>query len=120
MVNSVILEGRVAGEVDMRYTPDGTGVARFDLAVPRPYKNAAGDRETDFFPIVVWRKMAEVCAEHMFKGQMVSVQGRLQKRRYETQDGNKRTVIEVIADRVNFLQWDNAQNTESFDDGGNY
>jgi single-strand DNA-binding protein len=73
------------------------------LAVDRPFTNQAGERETDFIDIVAWRKLAEQVSQHLSKGRMVAVEGRLQIRSYETQDGQKRRVAEVVADAVRFL-----------------
>jgi single-strand DNA-binding protein len=87
-------------------------VAQFALAVDRPFSNAQGQRETDFFDIVVWRKQAELVANHLQKGRLVAVQGRLQSRSYETQDGQRRKVFEIVADRVTFLDRKPAQSDE--------
>jgi len=71
--------------------------------VDRPFNNVKGERETDFIPVVVWQKLAENCANHLRKGRLVAVEGRLQIRSYDTQDGQKRRVAEVIANNVQFL-----------------
>ena len=73
------------------------------MAVDRSFTNQAGEREADFIPVVVWQKLAETCANHLHKGRLVAVDGRLQIRSYETQDGQKRRVAEVIAASVKFL-----------------
>src|SRR5690606_37090477 len=75
------------------------------IAVDRPYKNQQGEREADFFPIVTWRKLAEVVAYNLTKGRLVAVEGRLQTRSYTAQDGSTRWVTEVVADNVRFLDW---------------
>lgn len=103
MYNRIVLIGRLVKDPEMRYTPTGVPVAQFALAVDRPFTNAQGQRETDFFDIVVWRKQAELAASHLQKGRLVAVEGRLQVRSYETQDGQRRRVYEIIADRVVFL-----------------
>jgi len=72
--------------------------------VNRPFTNQQGERETDFIPIVIWRKQAERCSEYLAKGSQVAVEGRLQIRSYEDKDGIRRKVAEVIAWRVEFLQ----------------
>lgn len=96
--------GNLTRDPELRYTPDGTPVASFTLAVNRPFTNQQGERETDFIPIVIWRKQAERCSEYLAKGSQVAVEGRLQIRSYEDKDGIRRKVAEVIAWRVEFLQ----------------
>src|SRR3989442_9731253 len=77
--------------------------ANFTLAVGRPFKNGQGERETDFIGVVAWRKSAELVTQYLSKGRLVAVEGRLQIRSYEAQDGTKRKVAEVITDRIQFL-----------------
>lgn len=103
MLNRVILIGRLTRDPELRYTPSGVPVAGFTVAVDRPFTNQQGERGTDFVPIVVWRKQAEVCANHLAKGRLVAVDGRLQLRQYETPDGQRHRVAEVVADSVRFL-----------------
>jgi len=103
VLNQIVLIGRLVRDPELRYTPSGVPVAGFPLAVDRPFSNAQGQRETDFFDIVVWRKQAELVANHMQKGRLVGVQGRLQTRSYETPEGQRRKVYEIVADRVVFL-----------------
>lgn len=102
-MNHIVLIGRLTRDPELRYTPNGVAVANFDLAVDRPTTNKQGERETDFIRIVVWQKQAEHCANYLKKGRLVGVEGRLQIRSYETQDGQKRRVAEVIANYVQFL-----------------
>ncbi|HBS60769.1 MAG TPA: single-stranded DNA-binding protein [Firmicutes bacterium] len=103
MLNKVILIGRLTRDPEVRYTQSGKAVTTFDLAVDRSVANAQGQRETDFIPIVTWGKLAETCGNYLNKGRLVAVDGRLQIRSYETQDGQKRRVAEVVADGVRFL-----------------
>ena len=105
LLNKVILIGRLTREPELRYTGSGIPVANFSLAVDRPYTNQQGDRETDFIRIVVWRKLAEVCAKNLGKGRLVAIEGRLQINSYEAQDGSKRQATDVIAENVRFLDW---------------
>lgn len=105
MLNRVILIGRLTRDPELRYTGSGIPVASFSLAVDRPYTNQQGERETDFIRVVVWRKLAEVCAKNLGKGRLVAVEGRLQVNSYEAQDGSKRQATDVIADNVRFLDW---------------
>ncbi|MDI3538418.1 MAG: single-strand DNA-binding protein [Bacillota bacterium] len=105
MLNRVILIGRLTRDPELRYTAAGIPVARFTLAVDRTFTNQQGQRETDFIDIVVWRRQAEICTNNLSKGRLVAVEGRLQVRSYETQDGQKRRAAEVVADSVQFLDW---------------
>ncbi len=105
MLNKVILIGRLTRDPELRYTANGVAVATFSLAVDRPYTNQQGERETDFIRIVTWRKLAETCANHLGKGRLVAVEGRLQIRNYEDQSGQKRLAAEVVAENVRFLDW---------------
>jgi len=103
MYNRIILIGRLTRDPELRYVPSGAPVVSFTLAVDRPFKDQQGNRETDFIDIVAWRKLAEQVSQYMAKGRMVAVEGRLQIRSYETQDGQKRKVAEVVADGIRFL-----------------
>ena len=103
MYNRIILIGRLTRDPELRYVPSGQPVASFTLAVDRPFTNQQGERDTDFIDIVAWRKLAEQVSQHLVKGRLVAVEGRLQIRSYETQDGQKRKVAEVVADGVRFL-----------------
>jgi single-strand DNA-binding protein len=103
VLNRIILIGRLTRDPELRYVPSGQPVASFTLAVDRPFVNQQGERGTDFIDIVAWRRLAEQVTTHLSKGRLVAVEGRLQIRSYETQDGQKRKVAEVIADGVRFL-----------------
>lgn len=111
MLNRVILIGRLTDDPRLSYTQSGHAVANFRLAVDRSFTNQQGEREADFFPVVVWRKLAETCAHNLNKGRLVAVDGRLQARSYQAQDGSTRWITEVVADNVRFLDWpgDNQQ-----------
>lgn len=103
MLNRIVLIGRLTRDPELRYVPSGHPVVSFTLAVDRPFANQQGERDTDFIDIVAWRKLAEQVSQHLSKGRLVAVEGRLQIRSYETQDGQKRRVAEVVADGVRFL-----------------
>ena len=104
MLNRIILIGRLTRDPELRFTPaNGVPVAQFTIAVDRPFVNQKGEREADFIRIVTWRKLAETCANNLTKGRLVAVDGRLQIRSYEGQDGQRRYVTEVVADTVRFL-----------------
>ena len=119
MLNAITLIGRLVRDPELRYLPNGTPVAQFPLAVGRPFSNAQGQKETDFFDIVAWRKLAETVANHLQKGRLVAVQGRLQSRSYDTPEGQRRKVFEIIAEHVAFLDRkpdENSMGTEVQDD----
>lgn len=105
-LNSVFLLGRVTMDPDLRYTPKGTAVLGFRIAVDRNYKDRATDewkRETSFFGANIWAQQAERLAETMKKGSAVLVEGELRSRSWETQTGDKRSVVEIHARRVQVL-----------------
>jgi single-strand DNA-binding protein len=103
LLNRVVLIGRLTKDVELRYSQSGTAVASFTLAVDRNRTNAQGERETDFITVVAWQKQAENCANYIGKGSLVAVDGRIQVRTYDTKDGQRRWVTEVIAESVRFL-----------------
>ncbi|MCL5677063.1 MAG: single-stranded DNA-binding protein [Firmicutes bacterium] len=109
MLNRIILIGRLTRDPELRYTPSGKAVANFTLAVDRGWPNAQGQKEADFIDIVVWDKQAETVSQHLNKGRLVAVDGRLQIRSYEAQDGTKRKAAEVVAASVQFLDSKKAQ-----------
>lgn len=102
-MNVCHLIGNLANDPEVRTTQSGLCTCNFRLAVQRRFKGADGQRETDFISIVAWRQTAELCAKYLAKGRKVAVTGSLQMRSYQAQDGQKRTVAEVIADSVEFL-----------------
>ena len=104
MLNRVVLVGRLTKDPELRYTPNGVAVAQFTLAVNRTFSNQQGDREADFINCVVWRRAAENVANFLKKGSLAGVDGRLQTRNYEGQDGRKVYITEVVADSVQFLE----------------
>ena len=103
MVNKVILVGRLCADPESKFTPSGVQVANFRIAVDRPFTKAGGEKETDFIDIVAWRQAAEFVTTYLGKGRLVLVDGRLQVRKWQTQDGQKRQSVEVVADTVKAL-----------------
>jgi len=103
--NKVILLGNLTRDPELRYTPNGSPVCSFDLAVDRTYTTQAGERrdEVCYITIVVWGKQAELCAEYLAKGRTTLVEGRLQQRSWETPEGQRRTKHEVVAERIQFI-----------------
>lgn len=116
-LNKVFLVGNLTRDPELRHTAQGTSVASFSIAVNRSFKGSDGDfkKEVQFFNIVVWGKQGENCQKYLSKGRSVLVEGRLQNRSYETQDGQKRTVTEIVADNVQFLSGRSDTQEESSD-----
>lgn len=102
-MNLTILIGNLADDPNMSTTRSGISVCTFRLAVQRRFANAQGKREADFFNIVVWRQLAELCGRYLAKGRKCAVKGSLQTRSYPANDGSTRYVTEIIADEVQFL-----------------
>ncbi|EKZ0433755.1 single-stranded DNA-binding protein A [Enterococcus faecalis] len=96
MMNSVNLVGRLTKEVDLKYTPKGNATGTFILAVNRNYMNANGEREADYIRCVIWRKAAETLAKFTGKGSLIGINGRLQTRNYQNQQGQTMYVTEVL------------------------
>ena len=111
--------GRLTRDPELKYTANGNAVCTFTVAVNRPYTNQAGERQADFIDIVAWNKLAEIVAEYMTKGRLVAVEGRIQTRTYENQEGQKRKVVEVIADLVRFLDKVSSNQSSADDAWGN-
>ncbi len=103
-MNSVVLIGRLTRDPELRYTTSQMAVATFSLAIDRPVR-AGKERETDFPRITVFGKQAENCEKYLAKGRMAAVQGRLQTGSYTNKDGAKVYTTDVVADRVEFLEW---------------
>ena len=103
MLNRIELIGRLTRDPELRYMSNGHPMAQFTVAVDRDFRNAAGERDADFINCVAWRKLAEQVGQYCTRGRLIAVEGRLQVRSYETQDGARRRVTEVIGDRVWFL-----------------
>lgn len=112
MLNRVILIGRLTKDPELRYTPAGVAVAQFTLAVDRPFSSQSGEREADFIPVVVWRQLAETCANYLRKGRLAAVEGRIQVRSYDNNEGKRVYVTEVVADNVRFLERPNRDGEE--------
>ena len=102
-INQITLVGRLARDPEVRNVGDGVPRAWFVVAVPRAYAGKDGDREADFINVVAWRQLASVVGEHLQKGRLVGITGRLQVSSFEAQDGSRRSTTEVIADQVVFL-----------------
>lgn len=103
MYNKIILIGRTTADPEMRSTTSGTAVTKFTLAVARSFKGKDGEKKTDFLNCVAWRGLAETVANHVKKGYLLAVEGRMETHSYEDKDGNKRKEYEVICENVRFL-----------------
>lgn len=115
-MNQVVLIGRLARDPELRFTAgSGKAVATFTIAVDRGFGR---DKQADFFRVVVWDKLGELCANYLAKGRQVAVQGRLQNNNYETQSGEKRYTTEVVASTVQFL--DKGNKNERNEDTNDY
>ena len=123
MLNRVILIGRLTRDPELRYTPSGVAITQFTLAVDRPFSNQQKEREADFIPVVTWRQLAETCANYLRKGRLTAVEGRIQVRNYDNNEGKRVYVTEVIADNVRFLESSGSANANREDyqgQGGGY
>ena len=98
-LNKVMLIGHLGRDPEMRFTPSGRPVTSFSVATSRNWTTAEGERrtETEWFNIVAWGSLAEICNQYLKKGQQVYIEGRLQTRRWEDEEGNKRSATEVVA-----------------------
>jgi single-strand DNA-binding protein len=105
-LNKVFLIGNLTRDPELRYIPSGSAVATFTIGVNRVWKTPTGEKkeQASFIRIVVWGRRAEVCGEYLVKGSPVFVEGRLQSRDWQTQDGQKRNTVEVVADNIQFLR----------------
>lgn len=105
-MNRVVLIGRLTKDPELKFTP-GTGkaIATFSLAVDRGFSKA-NQKETDFIPIIVWDKLAESIVKYISKGKLIGISGRIKTRSYDAKDGSKRFVAEVVADEVQFIEWE--------------
>lgn len=107
MMNKIILIGRMTKNAEVRYTQSNKAVAQFSLAVNRP-----GNKETDFINIIAWDKLGEIVQKYTHKGSLIAVEGRLQTRTYEDNNGNKKNITEVVANNINLLEPKNKEPQE--------
>lgn len=104
MINTVVLVGRLTKDPELKYTQSGIAVTRFTLAVNRTYTNQQGQREADFVNCVAWRKQADNIANHLRKGSLAGIEGRIQTRNFEGKDGNRVFMTEILANSIQFLE----------------
>ncbi|MDW4458500.1 single-stranded DNA-binding protein [Staphylococcus saprophyticus] len=104
MINRTILVGRLTKDPEFRTSPSGVSTAKFTLACNRPFKNKNGEQEADFINVVTFRKQAENVNNHLNKGNLAGVDGRIQSRTYDNKEGQRVFVTELVADSVQFLE----------------
>lgn len=104
-LNKVMIIGRLGRDPEMRYTPSGRPVTTFNVATTRTWNSSDGERhtETEWFNVVAWGSLAEICKQHLFKNQQVYIEGRLQTRKWEDNSGNKRSSTEIVANEMIIL-----------------
>ncbi len=123
-INSITISGRLTRDIDLRYTPSGMAVANMSIAFDRNYKDSSGEwkQEASFIDVVVWNKRAEQCAEELHKGSPLVVEGYLKTRSYVDRDNNNRKIVEIVANRVHFLEkvgeYSSAPNNEVHEETG--
>ncbi len=114
-INNITLSGRLTRDVDLRYTPSGTPIAKLPIAFDRPVqKNGVWENETSYIDIIVWDQKATYCAENLMKGSAIIVEGRLQTRTYTNNEGRSIKIAEIVSSRIHFLEW--ADNKRNFND----
>ncbi|MBQ9318605.1 MAG: single-stranded DNA-binding protein [Bacilli bacterium] len=108
-MNKVVLVGRLTAKPELRYTPANIAFLRFTIAVNRPFSNKDGNREADFINVVCWRNQAETIAKYFDKGNLISLEGRIQTGSYDDKDGNKRYTTDVALENFEFVESKNAR-----------
>ena len=119
-LNKVLIIGRIGRDPEMRYTPSGRPVTTFSVGTTRSWNTSEGEKrsETEWFNVVAWSNLAEICKQHISKDRLVYVEGRLQTRHWEDQEGNKHTATEIVANEMILLEDRREVSTSEFDDGG--
>ena len=119
-MNKVVLVGRLTAKPELRYTPANVAFTRFTVAVNRPFANKDGNREADFINVVCWRNQAETIAKYFDKGNLISLEGRIQTGSYDDKDGNKRFTTDVALENFEFVESKNARAQSSANSNNNY
>lgn len=102
MLNVVAIMGRLVADPELRTTPNGVNVVSFRIACDRNFARAGEQRQADFLDVVAWRQTAEFVSKYFQKGSLIAIDGSLQTRQYQDKNGNNRTVVEIVANNVNF------------------
>ena len=118
MLNVVAIMGRLVADPELKTTPAGINVCAFRIACDRSFVQQGQQRQADFIDVVAWRHNADFLCKYFAKGSMVAVQGRLQTRQYQDRNGNKRTVVEVVADSLSFAGSSKKPGGQAVDEGG--
>lgn len=113
-MNHVTQMGRWTKDPELKYTPNGKPVVSGTIAVQRKFKNAQGEYEADFFQVVIWGKIGEVVADKQRKGSRIGIDGRLQSRSYDGQDGKRVYITEIVADQVDLIDFANVENNPQY------
>ena len=118
-LNKVMIIGRLGRDPEMRYTPSGRPVTTFNVATTRTWNSSDGERhsETEWFNVVAWGSLAEICKQHLVKNQQVYIEGRLQTRKWEDNSGNKRSSTEIVANEM-IIIGDRLENNSSDNEPG--
>lgn len=123
-MNNVVLIGRATKDLELKYLQTGTAVSTFTIAVDKGLSKekqeetkSKGQPTADFINIVAWGKQAEFIAEHLKKGKLVGVQGRIQTRTYDANDGSKRYITEIVAQQLEVLEWEKSDSTDDYMQG---
>ena len=113
-LNKVMIIGNLGKDPEMRYTPSGKPVTTFTVASTRTWNTVNGERksETEWFTVVAWSTLAEVCKKYLEKGRLVYIEGRLQTRRWDDSDGNHRTTVEIVANEMIILDQAKKENED--------
>jgi single-strand DNA-binding protein len=115
MINNVVLVGRITRDLEIRKTPNGASVLNFNIAVNRRGTQQPGQPDADFINCVAWNRTADLMGQYLHKGSLIGVQGRIQTRSYDNQQGQRVYVTEVVADSVQFLESRNAQSGQQME-----
>lgn len=123
-INKAILIGRLVRDPELRYSPQGTAICNFTIAVNRSFTNQQGEREADFINCVCFKKVAENLANYQKKGNLIGIDGRIQTRSYDGQDGKRVYITEIVAEQVQFLEFNknegnNTKNNQNVSQGQN-
>nr|DAJ13452.1 MAG TPA: Single strand binding protein [Siphoviridae sp. ctAeS79] len=110
MLNVVAIQGRLTHDPELKTTPNGVSVCSFRIACERSYSSKGEERKADFFTITAWRQTAEFVCKYFQKGSMIAIEGSLQTRQYQDQQGSNRTVVEIVANKVSFCGSKSAEN----------
>jgi len=120
-INQVTITGRLTRDPELRYTQSRTAIVNLAIAFSRKYQqNGEWQEQTSFCDVVVWSKKAEDCANYLSKGSPILVEGYLQVRNYESKDGQSRKAVEIVSNRIHFLEWNDSKGNSSPDTGQKY